>query len=349
MDRVEQAYVQHLLADAVPVFGLIRTRYGYLLLDRAGLRALAGGVGLSGLRRLALGRVPPPLLGWMLRRYVPRGAAYLNVGHSNLTERVLRTLKSALGAHVAVMIHDVIPLEYPEYQRDGTVARFAAMLARVGRYADLVICNSADTQARLAAHLPDTPPSIVAHLGTEAPVPAPQDIPDGTVPQRPYFVCVGTIEPRKNHALLLDLWEEMGPDAPGLIIAGNRGWKNEDVFARLNALPADGPVRVAHGLSDGAIAALMAGSCGLLFPTHAEGFGLPAIEAAALGVPIVANDLPVFREVLGNIPIYAKVTDRYLWKKKIEALAKNGPKPAPDRQFHPPTWDTHFKTVLRLT
>ncbi|MEO0692490.1 MAG: glycosyltransferase family 1 protein [Pseudomonadota bacterium] len=349
MDRVERAYVQHLLADAVQVFGLIRTRYGYLLLDRAGLAALLDGAALARLRHLAIGRAPPPLLGWMLRRRLPPGTGYLNVGHANLTDRVLGTVKSALGAHVAVMIHDVIPLEHPDYQRDGTVTRFAAMLARVGRHADLVICNSTDTQARLAVHLPDTPPSIVAHLGTEAPAPAPEDIPVGTVPRHPYFVCVGTIEPRKNHALLLDLWEEMGPDGPGLVIAGNRGWKNEDVFARLDALPAEGAVRVAHDLSDGAIAALMAGSRGLLFPTHAEGFGLPAIEAAALGVPVVTNDLPVFREVLGNIPIYAKVTDRYLWKKKIEALAKNGPKPAPDTQFHPATWDTHFKTVLRLT
>ena len=73
------------------------------------------------------------------------------------------------------------------------------------------------------------------------------------------------------------------------------------------------------------------------------------IEAAALGVPVIANDLPVFREVLGNIPIYANVTDRYLWKKNIEAAIKEAPAQAPDARFVPPDWDAHFKTVLRLT
>ncbi|WP_299684461.1 glycosyltransferase family 1 protein [uncultured Tateyamaria sp.] len=356
VDRVELAYLRALLADPVPVFGLIRTRYGYLLLDQTGLARmearLAGGEdgpAWSKARRLAIGRAPPPLLGRMLRRKLPPGVAYLNVGHSNLTQRVLTTIKAAVDARVCVMIHDLIPVDFPQYQRDGVAKAFANMLTRVGRHADLILCNSVDTQTRLAAHLPDAPPTIVAHLGTEVAVAESGDIPQGTVPRRPYFVCVGTIEPRKNHALLLDLWEDWGADAPGLVIAGNRGWKNEDVFARLDALPPDGPVRVAHGLSDGAIAALMQGSHGLLFPSHGEGYGLPAMEAAARGVPVVANDLPVFHEVLGNIPIYANATDRYLWKKKIEALAKRTPSQAPGAQFVPPTWDAHFKTVLRVT
>ena len=73
------------------------------------------------------------------------------------------------------------------------------------------------------------------------------------------------------------------------------------------------------------------------------------MEAAALGVPVIANDLPVFREVLGNIPIYAKVSDRYLWRKNIEALAEKVPSRAAHAHFQPPDWDAHFKTVLRLT
>ncbi len=356
VDRVERAYLRAVLADPVPAFGLIRTRYGYLLLDEDGLSSLEGplsdgqaGDAWSLARRVSIARVPPPFLTRMLGRKLPAGVAYLNVGHSNLTPRVLRSVKAIADARISVMIHDLIPLEFPQYQRDGTPEKFAAMLSRVARHADLIICNSAETQRRLAAHAADVPTSIVAHLGTDLPEPVPRELPPGLVPEPPYFVCVGTIEPRKNHAFLLDLWAEMGSAAPGLVIAGNRGWKNEDVFARLDALSPDGPIRVAHGLSDGAIAALMAGSNGLLFPSHAEGYGLPAIEAAALGVPVIANDLPVFREVLGNIPIYANVTDRYLWKKNIEAVTKEAPAQAPDARFGPPDWDAHFKTVLRLT
>ena len=68
------------------------------------------------------------------------------VGHSNLTARVLQGVKTALGAQISVMIHDVIPLDFPQLQRSGTVEIFRKKLQLVRKYADLVIYNSADTQ-----------------------------------------------------------------------------------------------------------------------------------------------------------------------------------------------------------
>lgn len=363
VDRVELAYVRALLTDEIPVYGLIRSRIGYILLDEAGLAELRPF--LSGpscdatpemmsrdawrcARRCAVGRVPPFLLAAMLRRKVPTGATYLNVGHSNLTDRVLGAMRR-INARIVVLIHDVIPLDHPEFQRAGTVQPFARMIARVGKHADLVIYNSEVTRQRTEAYLPDPPESIVSHLGTDSVVPAPGEIPENVPMTRPYFVCIGTIEPRKNHAFLLDIWAEMGPDAPGLILAGGRGWNNDAVFARLDALPPDGPVHEVSGLSDGALAALVAQSCGVVFATHAEGFGLPATEAAARGVPVIVNDLPVMREILGDIPIYACVSDRYLWINKIRELASSGPDARKQQPYFPTTWDTYFKTVLRLT
>lgn len=359
VDQVEAAYLRALLHDDVPLFGLIRSRLGYILLDRAGLDALCPvltgnpadvrqGQILRLARRHAIARVPPILLTRMLRRALPRRVAYVNVGHSNLTQRVLGALR-AVDAHIAVMIHDVIPLEFPDYQRDGTVPAFAAMIARVGAAADLVIYNSNDTKRKAEAQWRAPPASIVSHLGTKTTSPAPDEIPKGTLMRPPFFICIGTIEPRKNHAFLLDVWAEMGPDAPGLIIAGGRGWKNEAVFARLDALSPDGPVREVAGLSDGALAALMDQCAGVLFATHAEGFGMPAAEAVARGVPVIANDLPVLREILGDIPIYANVSDRYLWIEAIKELADGWPNAPKQTPFTPATWDAHFKTVLRLT
>lgn len=359
VDQVEAAYLRALLHDDVPLFGLIRSRLGYILLDRAGLDALCPvlmgnpadvrqGQILRLARSHAIARVPPILLTRMLRRALPRRVAYVNVGHSNLTQRVLGALR-AVDAHIAVMIHDVIPLEFPDYQRDGTVPAFAAMIARVGAAADLVIYNSNDTKRKAEAQWRAPPASIVSHLGTKTTSPAPDEIPKGTLMRPPFFICIGTIEPRKNHAFLLDVWAEMGPDAPGLIIAGGRGWKNEAVFARLDALPPDGPVREVAGLSDGALAALMDQCAGVLFATHAEGFGMPAAEAVARGVPVIANDLPVLREILGDIPIYANVSDRYLWIEAIKELSDGWPNAPKQTPFTPATWDAHFKTVLRLT
>ena len=363
VDRVEMAYVQALINDDIPMFGLVRSRIGYILLDQAGVGQIVPFLASPGssetvetrqrkvwrhARRHAIGRVPPFLLRAMLRRELPEGFAYLNVGHSNLTERVLGAMRS-LDAQIAVLIHDVIPLDFPEFQRDGSVQPFADMIARVGKHADLVIYNSKETQARAQAHLPPGLASIVSFLGTVKADAKADDIPNEVPQDRPYFVCIGTIEPRKNHGFLLDLWDQMGAKAPGLIIAGGRGWKNEDVFARLDALPTSGPVTEVAGLSDGAIAALMDRAAGVLLPSLAEGFGLPATEAAARGIPLIANDLPVLREILGDIPIYASVSDRYLWLNKIKELASLGPNAPDQQQYVPPTWDAHFKTVLRLT
>jgi glycosyltransferase involved in cell wall biosynthesis len=193
------------------------------------------------------------------------------------------------------------------------------------------------------------PPSIVAHLGTDLHPACPKELPADLPPDRPYFVTVGTIEPRKNHAFLLDIWKDMGADAPTLVIAGGRGWKNDDVFARLDRLPEDVPIQEVSGLTDGALVALVEGSKGVLFPSFGEGFGLPAVEAAARGVPVVVNTLKVFDEILGDIPIYASVSDRYLWIKTINTLAVAGQRRQPKHQFELPNWDVHFKTVLRLT
>ncbi|MHA6346267.1 glycosyltransferase family 4 protein [Roseivivax sp. CAU 1761] len=371
IDRVERAYLDRLLADPVPCFALLRTALGFLLLDRAGAAALAAALdappGRPGLlarlarcnapertaleerlRGCARARALPSGLGRMLRRHLPAGCHYLNVGHANFTPAVLRGLAAVPGARIGVLIHDTIPLDLPAHQRPGTPARFAAMLDRAGRHADLLIANSAITAADLARHLPAPRPEIVvAPLGV--PRPRPGKAPAGPWSHRPYFVTLGTIEPRKNHGFLLDLWDRFGPGAPALLICGSRGWENHATFARLDAGPAG--VHELPGLGDAEIFGLLAESAGLLFPSLAEGYGLPLLEAAALGVPVLCNDLPVFREVGGAFPIYAPVDAPYLWQDRIETLARQAAaRDAAERRLRPgitpPGWAAHFNAVL---
>ena len=376
IDRVELAYLQHLSRDPVPLFALARSAWGYILLDAEGIADIAarldgrrawGDADLlsrlarrlppeiaraeTDLRRVARARCRPGGLARMLRRHLPGGFAYLNVGHSDLSARTLRGVRRGGAGRIAVMIHDVIPLEFPQYQRPGTPEQFRARLKRVRAHADLILYNSADTRARAEAQMRAwgaLPEGAVAHLGVE--LPAPGALPPGIDPARPYFVALGTIEPRKGHDLLLDLWEEMGEGAPGLILCGARGWSNEAVFDRLDRLPQGGPVQERAGLDDAQIAAVLAHSRGLLFPSRAEGYGLPPIEAAALGVPVVCADLPSLREVLGNIPVYVKDADRYQWLNAVKTLSKGERAPceaASDAGFVPPGWEDHFNIVLR--
>lgn len=377
VDRVELAYLRHLSHESVPLFALVRTTLGYVLLGPDGVTQIAARLqgaedwgrsdllarftvraealrrAESDLRRFALARARPRHLAWMLRRHLPDGFGYLNVGHSDLTAMTLRGVRQGGAGRIAVLIHDAIPLDFPQYQRPGLAEEFAAKLQRVRAHADLVIYNSADTRARVEHHMRAwglLPPAVVAHLGVD--LPNPGDLPAGIDPRRPYFVALGTIEPRKGHDFLLDLWEEMGEDAPGLLICGARGWNNEAVFARLDALPPGGPVRELSGLDDAQVAAVLQQARGLLFPSRAEGYGLPPVEATALGVPVISTDLPAIREVLGNIPVYAKETDRYQWLSAIKSLETGRlaqQEAVRVADFTPPLWEDHFNLVLRLT
>ncbi|WP_121630404.1 glycosyltransferase family 4 protein [Tropicibacter alexandrii] len=358
VDRVEYAYLENL----PDVWGLVRTSLGYVLLDPSGCRALRAKIrdnvwgapdwlsrrldpmragAEADLRRLCVARCLPVGLKRMLRRHLPRGVTYVNTGHTNLTDRVLRAL-GAVEARIAVLIHDTIPLDHPEFQRPETVARFRTFLTRAADHADLLICNSRQTEADLRRHAPQARATVVAPLGV--PMPQPGTAPHGPW-TTPYFVTLGTIEPRKNHALLLDLWPEIDAD---LLILGQRGWENHDTFARLDAKPAR--IHELNGLPDDQVFALLKGSAGLLFPSFAEGYGLPPVEAAALGVPVLCNDLPIYREILGNIPVYANVSDRYLWQSKIIELAQclRAGNNSSRKKFTPPDWDAHFKAVLTL-
>ncbi|MEF9606119.1 glycosyltransferase, partial [Paracoccus sp. PXZ] len=143
---------------------------------------------------------------------------------------------------------------------------------------------------------------MAAPIGTRLAAPDPAGLPADLDLSHPFFVTLGTIEPRKNHALLLDTWQilERRPDPPRLFIIGRRGWENRAVFARLDRLPPGGAVRELPDLDDGAVAALIGRSHGLLMPSRAEGFGLPLTEAAGRGIPVLASPLLAAREMLGD-------------------------------------------------
>lgn len=384
---MEDAYLRaHLAQTDRPVYGLAATAAGSVLLDRSGMEAFRrrtegdtpwGPPDLIGrlsrrlpearrraeadLRRLALAWAPGPGTGRLLRRHLPTGTAYLNVGHSNLTSRTLRAAQAVPEGRSVVLIHDTIPLDWPEHQRPGTPEQFEQRLRAVAAQADLVVTPSEDTRSNVSRHcqaMGRVPEIVVAPLGIETIRADAAGLPDGLPPDRPYFICVGTVEPRKNHALLLDVWERLHADhheadVPVLLIAGRRGWRNEEVFARLDSLPLVGrTVLELSDLDDGALAALISGARALLQPSLAEGFGLPPYEAARLGVPSVCAPLAVFREGLGDAPVYADPGDLYQWKNAIERLAPDG---SPLRaescaaltRIGLPEWPDHFRTVLK--
>jgi glycosyltransferase involved in cell wall biosynthesis len=118
------------------------------------------------------------------------------------------------------------------------------------------------------------------------------------LPQR-YFVFVGNLEPRKDLPSLLAAYRALlatEPDAPGLVLVGPAGWGPR---LDLRGIPA-GQVVLTGYLDDAEVRSTVAGATALVYPSLYEGFGLPPLEAMACGIPVIASDLPVVREVVGD-------------------------------------------------
>ncbi|MFN3936792.1 MAG: glycosyltransferase [Gemmobacter sp.] len=381
IDRVERAWLEHLLDLPGTVLALVRIVGGFCLLDRTGMAALhsMGAEGVPALRpalrpalvwrrdpiraraetavrRLAIDAASRGRVGRLLRHGLSPGFVYLNLGHSNLDARIFAAIRSS-GGRSGALIHDTIPLDHPELVRPDRIAPFARAVAAAAA-ADRLICNSAHTAERLVWHIAGTrspPPVTVAHLGVDPPgVPGP--LPEGVARDRPVFLALGTIEPRKNLALLLDVWQALARSRPAgalpqLVIAGRRGWAGRDLLARLDERPVG--VLELSDVDDGARAALFRHATALLFPSRAEGFGLPPAEAAAAGLAVVSAPLPSVREVLGDYPVYVDASDGYAWQETILRLASGDARPRAegagrDETVRLPTWAAHFRQVLSL-
>ncbi|RDI37427.1 glycosyl transferase family 1 [Gluconacetobacter liquefaciens] len=251
---------------------------------------------------------------------------YLLLSHHHLMrDDVIEVFLKRADATMAVMVHDLIPIEYPEYARPTEPDRHRRRMDTVGRLAERVIVPSRPVDEALRDYLAPhghCPPVGVVHHGCLVPSNVPASV-GNLVPDAPYFVILGTIEPRKNHLLLLNLWRQMAMEGgatplPHLVIIGRRGWENENILDMIERCPAlQGVVHEHATLSDQAVAGLVRGARALLFPSFAEGFGLPLLEALAMGVPCLCSDLPVFREIAGDLPVYLDPLDGPGWRHAI--------------------------------
>lgn len=173
---------------------------------------------------------------------------------------------------------------HPEYARPGDAERHHRRLATVAAHSDAILVNSRATADALAECVGSAKTVCVAPLGTE-----PAGLSSIATADRPYFVCLGTVEPRKNHLLLLNVWRAMGAAMgeqapPRLVVVGRRGWENENMVDMLDRCPAlAGLVDEMPSLPDRELRPVLRGARALLMPSFAEGYGLPIAEALAAG------------------------------------------------------------------
>ncbi len=283
----------------------------------------------------------------------------------NLTYKrsVLLPLLKEQGVKLAVYIYDIIPITHPQFCYEETTFLFMNYIGAHLLYADVVITS---TQSTL-----DEVYHLMEQLGIKRKVSGfyswlgsdftskkqteiselPQKVTEAT--KAPYVLCVGTIEPRKNHAFLLDAFDKvLFEKKMNLVFAGKPGWNVEDLLERIQNNPQyDKQLFHLTGLDDNAIEYLYQNALVLAFATYNEGFGLPMVEALERGTPVLASDIPVLREVGGDLCEYFSLKDtdefvekvcRYLEDKEAYAAQKN--KISTYTSF---TWEETAKRILQ--
>lgn len=352
IDRVCLEYVEHFGPRSRAVVQL----KGRIVVLSASLSERLFAVILGGAERLR-----PRLLGLASRAFMnvkrspPKpGMIYLNVGHTGLHEGALLAWIAEHGVRPVYLIHDLIPITHPQFCREGEAEKHRARIENAIVSGAGIIGNSQATLDEVAAFASERalpmPPSIAAwisghrHRGAVPPIRL----------ERPHFITVGTIEGRKNHILLLRIWTrlaaEMAGEAPILVIVGQRGWEAEPAISMLDDIEAfGGTVRALDRCEDVELRGLLAGATALLMPSFAEGFGLPLIEALQAGTPVIASNLPVYREVLDDIPTYVDPLDEQGWEAAVRGFLDDNSER--DRQheaiasYVPPDWQSHFDAV----
>ncbi|HZH46367.1 MAG TPA: glycosyltransferase family 1 protein [Roseococcus sp.] len=371
IDRVEFAHARHWRARGPQdVTFVMRTAWDRLAALPDGLArdilAQAEAVIAPGLGHRGLGLRARPALAMAhqflgggalhLRRLLERrrDCVFLTVSCATLHKHPAMAALAAQGCRIAALVHDLIPLSHPHCFPAGEAARHAERMRGVSLHADAAIAVSDTTReamqdwfAREGLRLP---PVEVAHLGVDLPAATPAG--EG---RAPYFVMLGSLEPRKNHAMMLELWRRMAghPRMPSLLVIGRRPSESHPGIALLDRGEFGGRVEDLGRVPDAALAHLLHGAQALLFPSLSEGYGIPLAEALAMGVPVLASDIPAFREVGGAVPDFLDPLDGPGWLAAILDYA------GPDslrraaqlerlRGWRAPGWADHFGVVEPL-
>jgi glycosyltransferase involved in cell wall biosynthesis len=262
---------------------------------------------------------------------IPEGAVYLNIAqHALEFGWFFEWLKTRPDLIKVFFIHDLLPLDHPEFWPHGYEAKFRKRISRAIALGSAFLTASESVRERLnfeikaqgRAGLPIFSMALPTDFHTADEPVTPE------LSRVPYFLAVGTIEPRKNHLLLLNIWRALssaGGSVPKLVLIGKRGWMNAETLNVIDrAKFAQEHVGECASLADSSLTQLIRNARAVLAPTYAEGFGLPIVEALACGTPVLAADIPILRDVSQNCAIYRHHLDAPGWLAAIRELTDVG-------------------------
>ncbi len=296
---------------------------------------------------------------------IPSGSVFFDIDsvwNSRLKRSMLFPVLKQRGVKIVTQLYDLIPVTHPQFCHENTTMNFMVYVGANLKYADLIITSAKATVDALN-DLTDKiglerKKAIVVPLGCDfngsAGKPDADNVDENVkkIADGRYILMVGTIEPRKNHSLVIDALEaglaDMGIKA---VFAGRIGWnvaalekrmKEHELYNK-NLFFVERP-------NDATVDYLYRNAFAVAFPTFNEGFGLPVIEAFSKGTPVVASDIGVIHEVAGDFADYFDPTDKNSFISCVKKLAADGDaynkKKEHLKDFTPFTWDESAKAML---
>ncbi len=301
-------------------------RHPRAVVDAALVRAGAGGL----VGQVAVSPLPRAVLyeGWMGPGWPPLTWRVPRLREVDVVHSPSIAVPPRGRIPLIVTVHDAAPMVHPETYPANGLRFHRRGLRATARRADLVITVSQAAAAEVVVHtdIPEERIRVVPH-GVE--VPRPSDGARDAVLARhdllgtPYILWVGSREPRKNVGTLVAAAAELHRrhSSPArLVLAGYPGWLGADLVSDKDRAALGPSLRELGAVGDDELWALYAGATVFAFPSRHEGFGLPVIEAMALGTPVVCSELPVLREVAGDAAWYVAADDVSGWIAALSAL-----------------------------
>ncbi len=275
--------------------------------------------------------------------------------HTNID--VIARLRQERGLRFVLFCHDIIPILFPQFFEPAVAGMIRAYFDRALPAADLVATPSRRVEADVRAYcagkglaLRDT---VVVPEGADlspcASAPDPAPMPEGLASGR-YALFVSTIEPRKGHRLLADVWRRLlaagVPQAAGfkLVFVGRPGWMVDDLMRELREPPLAGSLAILSGLDDATMTALYQNAAFCCYPSAYEGYGLPIVEAFHFGRAVLASSGGALPEVVGDFSPCLDPADEDAWYRAMKQWIEDPEARAPFEHkirtgFTHPSWD----------
>jgi glycosyltransferase involved in cell wall biosynthesis len=262
----------------------------------------------------------------------PRGSSILSVGADFMQNKMMADLarkKEALNLKILLMCYDMIPVLYPESCVSEIVANFPIWLNLIGTVADEVLCISTNTKNDLYKYLVENhlpiPKLTVVQLGDNAASQIQEDLVSPQISKlvsKKYLLFVSTIEPRKNHKVLLEaynlLLSQKVKGLPQLYFVGGTGWKNSDLKDTIdNRSELNKYVKILNHVTDVDLVTLYKHCMFTLYPSLYEGWGLPIRESLCNGKFCLCSSSSSLPEAGGRFVEYIPPEDAKMWAKRL--------------------------------